>query len=276
MDTSAIFSSTDRQKLLTKFQHLPADAQKHGKGWSELWQENVTPWDRNAPSPALVDTLQSKSAVLGTSTDKETGARKRVLVPGCGKGYDVLLFASHGYDSFGLDIAPEAVERANKLAQEPEVAEKYPCGSDNTRGQAKVFLGNFFADDFFEHTGGKGEFDVIYDYTFLCALPPAMRPQWAKRMSELLGPNGHLVCLEFPLGKEPKTGGPPHGVTEPLFEQLLKRPGEEVQYDEEGYVVDSQHGETAPHGLVRVDRWKAERTHEAGAGKDHVSIWTHA
>ncbi|KAK4556570.1 hypothetical protein LTR86_006141 [Recurvomyces mirabilis] len=263
----------DRQKLSAKFKDLPAN--EHGKGWNELWKQGTTPWDRDTPSPALVDTLKNKSAILGAAVDKNTKSRKRVLVPGCGKGYDVLLFASQGYDAFGLDVAPEAVERANVLLKDPKLTEKYPSSS-NDRGDTKVFLGDFFKDDFLAQTGGKGAFDVIYDYTFLCALPPSLRPSWAKRMGELLAPSGHFVCLEFPLGKEPKTGGPPHGLSPELYEQLLKRPGQEVEYDADGHVVDGPDSETSSGGLVRIDRWKAERTHAPGQGKDHVSIWMHA
>jgi len=82
---ASVLSQDDRQKLSAKFKDLPSN--EHGKGWNELWKQNTTPWDRDRPSPALVDTLKSKSAILGAAVDKSTGSRKRVLVPGCGKGY---------------------------------------------------------------------------------------------------------------------------------------------------------------------------------------------
>jgi methyl halide transferase len=168
-------------------------------------------------------------------------------------------------------VAPEAVQQAEALLKSPGVEKKYPATAQG-RGDATVFLADFFKNDFFSQTGGRADFDVIYDYTFLVALPPSMRPAWSKRMSELLAPGGHLICLEFPLFKEPKIGGPPHGVTKELFDELLSRPGEEVAYDEHGYVKTSSEGGRS-NALAPVDRWKAERTHPAGAGKDHISVW---
>jgi methyl halide transferase len=76
-------SEHDRLRLLETFKDMPAD--QHAKGWDSLWREKVTPWDRNEPSPALVDTLDERQDILGSSI-KEGGVRKRALVPGCGKG----------------------------------------------------------------------------------------------------------------------------------------------------------------------------------------------
>jgi hypothetical protein len=40
-----------------------------------------------------------------------------------------------------------------------------------------------------------GTFDVIYDCTFLCAIQPEMRQQWAAQHAALLKPDGELVTL---------------------------------------------------------------------------------
>ncbi|KAK3071675.1 hypothetical protein LTR53_008215 [Teratosphaeriaceae sp. CCFEE 6253] len=268
-----------RSRLHAQFDDLPIE--QHAAGWDRLWSENFTPWDRDKPSPALIDTLTDKPSILGSPFRRDLAdpdsphppPRKRVLVPGCGRGYDVQLFSSHGYDAYGLDVSPLAIERAVALSGEPSVPAEYPS-SLNGRGRVEYLLADFFTDNFLSRTGG-GAFDVIYDYTFLVALPPSMRPAWAKRMSELLAAEGHLICLEFPLGKDPKTGGPPHGVTAQLYEQLLDHPGREVKYNAKGYVVEDRSLDKSEGALVRVDRWLAKRTHEAGMGKDHVSIWRH-
>ena len=274
-----VLPSDQRSRLRAHFDDLPIE--QHAAGWDKLWREDFTPWDRDKPSPALIDTLNDKTSLLGSPCVREAGgtnstdppSRKRVLVPGCGKGYDVLLFSSYGYDAYGLDVSQLAVDRATTLSQESSVLSKYPSKL-NGRGEVTFLLADFFNDDFLSQIGGGG-FDIIYDYTFLVALPPSMRPAWAKRMSELLAPTGHLICLEFPLSKEPHTGGPPHGVTAELYEQLLYRPGRDVGYDPKGYVVEDRSVAKGEGALVRIDRWLAERTHEAGMGKDHVSIWRH-
>lgn len=269
----------DREKLRQHFSKLPPDQQ--ADGWDAMWKQKVTPWDRALPSPALVDALNEKAEVFGRplkegkAGDPARPPRKRAFVPGCGKGYDVLLFTAYGYDAYGLDMSQIALDGARTLAQEQCRNAKYPLRNGfEGRGGAKYIFGNFFEDDFLSQTDG-GQFDVIYDYTFLCALPPELRPKWAKRMSELLSPTGHLVCLEFPLSKPPKSGGPPHGLTAGLYEELFNNPSREVRYNRDGYVNPDRSGDVAEDALQRIARWKAERTHAAGQGSDHVSIWRH-
>jgi hypothetical protein len=93
-------------------------------------------------------------------------------------------------------------------------------------------------------------------------------------MSNLLAPSGNLVCLEFPTYKEPSTGGPPWALPPAVYEMLLPRPGEEIQYDEEGYVVKEEKV-PSDKGLTRVAHWQPDRTHEIGKGTDWVGIWKH-
>lgn len=57
-------------------------------------------------------------------------------------------------------------------------------------------------------------------------------------MSALLSPSGRLICMEYPLGKDPKTGGPPHGLESKVYEQLFARPGQEIKYDPERRVIE--------------------------------------
>ncbi|RMZ17460.1 hypothetical protein D0862_00795 [Hortaea werneckii] len=338
-------ASTDvRERLRQHFDALPPE--KQAGGWNAMWEQNVTPWDRGEPSPALVDTLQHKLPQIEASSSQDTPGnkaahnqqptrrRKKALVPGCGRGYDVLLLAAYGYDAYGLDTSTLAIQGAQELARSPDRATKYPPSnhaSGTGPGTATFLEADFFSDDFLTHTHpppgspqnpttattgpdphpAEAEqnktFDLIYDYTFLCALPPALRPAWSKRMSQLLSPlDGVLICLEFPLHKPPSAGGPPHGLTRELYEQLLNRPGKGVEYtlprdsgDSQGgqrggegaqqeggggdgggdggggYVIEDRTTEMPREALVKVERWKAERTHEVGRDRDFVSVWKH-
>jgi SAM-dependent methyltransferase len=203
--------------------------------------------------------------------------RKKALVPGCGRGYDVLLLASYGYDAYGADVSQTAIDACNELDQnQAEDAARYPIKDGSIgRGSRNFLLADFFNDDLLSHTGGS-KFDVIYDYTFLCAIPPQLRPKWAAKMSSLLAPGGSLICLEFPLAKSPTLGGPPHGLSSDLYVQLFKRPGDDVKYGDDGYIVSEDRELDSQNGLVRVTHFEPERTHE-GVGKgDMMSIWKHA
>ncbi|KAL3469147.1 S-adenosyl-L-methionine-dependent methyltransferase [Aspergillus californicus] len=264
---------------------------EHGQGWSDLWDSGDSGlWDRGIPSPALVDLLEEFSGGLldplmdlqlglggkegGDKMEKKRSKRrKRALVPGCGLGYDVLSLALHGFDAYGLEISSTAVSEAKEYAREEMNPDSQPqaqfFGQDckDTQSQSRLPPGavTFMKGDFFNETntwsgagleldtlGDELTFDVIYDYTFLCALHPTKRPHWASRMAELLKPGGLLICLEFPMYKDPSLPGPPWGVNGVHWKLLAREEG----------------------GMFRrVLSRMPERTFEVGKGTDWVSVW---
>lgn len=57
-------------------------------------------------------------------------------------------------------------------------------------------------------------FNFVYDYTFFCALSPAIRDQWARKMADLVVPGGLLMTLIFPIRPgDDGVKGPPHAVS---------------------------------------------------------------
>ena len=72
-----------------------------------------------------------------------------MLVPGCGSGHEVRAFAAAGHDVVAIDFSPAAIEAARRVLGE---------------------LGRLLVQgDFFAHA--LGEFDLVYERAFLCALP---------------------------------------------------------------------------------------------------------
>src|SRR5262245_37025568 len=110
--------------------------------WQAKFESNLTPWDRGAASPQLRQWLSSN--VL---------APCRIVVPGCGSGYEVALLAESGFDVTGIDYAPAAIART----------------------RAALAVANARADvveaDVLAFTPGA-LFDAVYDQTCLCALHP--------------------------------------------------------------------------------------------------------
>jgi len=275
------FSINDAVRTRLQEHFLPFVQSLHPSRWDDLWKtQDFLPWDRGTYNPALADVLTQRSDLLGAPTviDDSTGVkrRKRALVPGCGKGYDVLLLASFGYDSYGVEASANAVRACEKYAE--EAAEGYMARDPEVgSGSVKFLYGDFFKDGWVgEVDGGLGEgFDVIYDYTFLCALPPTLRPSWSARQSQLLAPTGRLICLEFPTTKSTTSGGPPWALPAVVYEEILTRPGEEIKYDEDMNVIVQTPVQENEKALERLAHWQPERTHEAGIGTDWVSIWKH-
>jgi hypothetical protein len=79
--------------------------------------------------------------------------------------------------------------------------------------------------DFFEH---QGQYDLIFEQTFFCALPPTMRENYVRKMHQLLSVNGKLVGLLF--NKTFETG-PPFGGSQSEYNQLFKNNFEFLQMD---------------------------------------------
>ncbi|KAK4692633.1 hypothetical protein P7C71_g4612, partial [Lecanoromycetidae sp. Uapishka_2] len=271
----------DRARLMS---HFAGDTSKHPNKWSDLWDKgDFLPWDKGIPNPALVDVLSDRQDLLGSCIAEDafgSKRRKRALVPGCGKGYDVLLLASFGYDAFGLEVSETAVKRCN---EEQEIhGDKYPV-KDKKFGAGNVtfMFGDFFGTDWMKNVEGDGKVDLIYDYTFLCALPPSFRPDWALRMSQLLAVDGNLICIEFPTTKDPKIGGPPHALPPPVYTEHLAHPGQGLAYDDDtGHIKEGVAGPNRPTALKRVAHWQPERTHAIGKDADGnvmdwVSVWRH-
>ena len=155
----------DRAKLLA---HFAGDRSDHTERWSKLWDKgDFLPFDRGVPNPALEDTLSDHHEILGSCfrDDCHGGRRrKKALVPGCGRGYDVLLLASFGFDAYGLEVSQTAVKRC--FEEQKTNGHKYPPKEGSAGGGRISFLnGDFFGDGWINKVEGGGVFDLIYDYT---------------------------------------------------------------------------------------------------------------
>jgi hypothetical protein len=90
-------------------------------------------------------------------------------------------------------------------------------------------------------------------------------------MSELLAPTGVLVCLEFPLYKDLKLPGPPWGLREGIYLDILAAGGNGVIEDEEAAQAATRVTTGGP--FDRISYAKPARTYEVAKGTDMLSIW---
>ena len=155
-------------KLKTHF--LDHSGDKYAEGWSKLWDAgDLLPWDRFMPHPALAETLEQGDEIIGSATVSDgidgSKRRKKALVPGCGRGVDVLLLQSFGYDVLGLEVSPQAVVEAEKYGKEHE--SDYKIRDEQLgRGSRRYVNGDFYKDEWLKGAGIDGNtFDLIYDYT---------------------------------------------------------------------------------------------------------------
>lgn len=159
------------------------------KFWNNRYYEKKTGWDIGHPSPPIKEYIDQLS-------DKNT----RILIPGCGNAYEAEYLFNKGYENvFLLDIAPLALQQfANRVQQFPKE--------------------NLIESDFFQH---EGNYDLILEQTFFCAIEPTLRNDYVQNMHKLLKPKGKLVGLLF--AEEFGNDHPPFGGTKEEYEQRFKR-----------------------------------------------------
>jgi methyl halide transferase len=158
--------------------------------WNQRYEEAQTGWDIGFASPALttfIDGLRDKN--------------QRILIPGCGNGYEAEYLLQIGFTNITLiDIAPLVVNVLKEKLQHYI-----------NEGRVRIVLGDFFEL--------KETFDTILEQTFFCALHPSMRNDYARHMYSLLAPKGTLAGLlfNFPLTNE----GPPFGGSVEEYERYF-------------------------------------------------------
>jgi len=197
--------------------------------WNSLYQDGTTPWDKGEAAPPLLD-LMERHPFIG-----------RVLVPGCGAGHDVRAIAELGKtdtdfvtEVVGLDLAPLAIERAEKFA---------------TVGCETYVLGDWF--DLANREPMAGSFDRIWEHTCFCAIDLEMRDSYVAAAHSTLVPGGEIwgvFYLDPYDGEHQPGGGPPHGTS-----------------------VEELHQRFAGGGHFEVvDEWCPERTYAGREGLEWV------
>lgn len=155
--------------------------------WDAQYKSKTTGWDLgtiSTPIRSYIDLLKDKNI--------------RILIPGGGNSYEAEYLLDKGFTNITvLDIAPTLVHQLQtKFADKTGI---------------RVVLG-----DFFEH---QGEYDLIIEQTFFCALPPSLRQRYVWKMHQLLVEKALLVGLLFNRTFEK---GPPFGGSLSEYEQLFQ------------------------------------------------------
>jgi methyl halide transferase len=156
--------------------------------WDHRYLNKETGWDMGEVSPPL-------KAYFDQLSDK----RISILIPGCGNSYEAAYLLENSFSAITLiDISEVLTAR---------LREKF---RDYADPPLKLICGDFF--------NLAGQYDLIVEQTFFCALDPSRRKDYMKKMYELLAPGGKLAGLlfdrEFP-------GGPPFGGRKEEYAELL-------------------------------------------------------
>ncbi len=176
--------------------------------WLDRWVENRTGFHRAGVNP-LLEQFWPQVAPSPAG---------RVLVPLCGKSVDLRWLADRGHEVVGVDLSPLAA-RAFSSEQDTVFAE-------SPEPPFTVYRGNritFYVGDLLDFTPGTGgRFGLFYDRAALIALPPAMRPGYARQLLSLMeaGARGLLISLEYDTSS---MDGPPFSVSEDEVRTLFAK-----------------------------------------------------
>lgn len=155
--------------------------------WTERYGRGETGWDIGYPSTPIkeyIDQLEDKDV--------------KILIPGAGNAYEAEYFWKQGFKNVRvLDISTLPLEHLKERV--PDFPEEQLIHSD-----------------FFDHSG---EYDLIIEQTFFCALNPELRPKYVEKAAELLKPTGKLVGLLFhvPMNSD----RPPFGGSREEYQKLF-------------------------------------------------------
>ncbi|SMG15765.1 Thiopurine S-methyltransferase (TPMT) [Marivirga sericea] len=155
--------------------------------WTARYINNQLGWDIGYPSPAITHFM-----------DQVEDKKSKILIPGCGNAYEAAYLWENGFmNVFLVDLSPKPLQ---------EFSKKYP----------EFPKSQLVNKDFFEI---EGKFDFIIEQTFFCAINPEMRKKYAKKMVQLLKPDGCLVGLLFNISLF--SDHPPFGGDQQEYEQLF-------------------------------------------------------
>lgn len=163
--------------------------------WENRYQNNQTGWDIGSCSPPLQRIFEQLS-----SRDLH------ILIPGAGNAYEAAWLHQHGFTAVHvLDFAEQPI--GNFQTSFPDFPKNH-----------------IHQEDFFLH---EGQYDLIVEQTFFCALPPSLRENYAQKMTELLAPGGEVRGVLFNRDFE---GGPPFGGHVDEYQALFNRYFREVSF----------------------------------------------
>ncbi len=150
--------------------------------WQGHYESNDLGWDLGQVAPPFVKLWQEEKLPVG-----------KVLVPGCGRGHEVVFLAENGFEVTAIDFSEGAVTYLENA-----------LNKRNLKG--RVLHQDFFSLD----DSHDGVYDLVLEQTFFCAISPWQRMDYVLNVARILRPGGMLVGLFYHTDKE---GGPPYNTT---------------------------------------------------------------
>ena len=156
--------------------------------WNDKYLTDKIGWDIGYVSTPIKDYL-----------DQVSTKNIQILIPGCGNAWEGEYAINNGFvNTHLIDLSTDAISKFKK---------RVPNFPEN-----QIYHG-----DFFKH---EVKYDLIIEQTFLSALHPTMRKDYAKQMANLLKTGGKIVGVIF--GIDLYHDHPPYGGHKDEYQELFE------------------------------------------------------
>ncbi len=141
--------------------------------WDELYRGDA---DYAPGDPGWnIGAMQPEIAAL----ERQGQFRSPVLDSGCGVGVTALTLAEKGYETVGLDLSHDAINKARKSAHQRGLSAR------------------FHATDLSKSTGFDSHFNTVIDGLVFHCLPDEQRDGYIRSTAQALRPGGKFFALVF-------------------------------------------------------------------------------
>ncbi|MEO4048639.1 thiopurine S-methyltransferase [Pseudomonas sp. CAU 1711] len=165
--------------------------------WHNRWATDQIGFHEPAANPLLIEHLSALNVAKGS----------RLFLPLCGKTLDIAWLLAAGYRVAGAELSELAVQQLfAELGRAPRIEALNASLKRYESDDLEVFVGDIFALD----ARLLGPVDAIYDRAALVALPPSMRPGYARHLLEL-GAGAPQLLISFDY-QQSLLAGPPFAV----------------------------------------------------------------
>ncbi|TXS31561.1 class I SAM-dependent methyltransferase [Streptomyces sp. gb1(2016)] len=140
----------------------------------DFYRDGEPPWDSGITPPELVALVEGPGALRPG----------QALELGCGTGTNAVYLARHGWRVSAVDMVDRAVRQAREKAAAAGADVTVLCG-DATR---------------LDEVGAPGPYDLFFDLSCYCGIPPHRRDAYAAGLTERAAPGARLLMFGYGSG----------------------------------------------------------------------------
>lgn len=140
----------------------------------DFYRDGEPPWDSGITPPELVALVEGPGALRPG----------QALELGCGTGTNAVYLGRHGWRVSAVDMVDRAVRQAREKAAAAGADVTVLCG-DATR---------------LDEVGAPGPYDLFFDLSCYCGIPPHRRDAYAAGLTERAAPGARLLMFGYGSG----------------------------------------------------------------------------